>query len=86
MPERCVICRGGSGLEKLLKARYERRLAEENALEGIRMYFPPGAFGVLSTRTVPSVDVRIEEVRKAWREDVEALCNLFEETEGRDQW
>jgi len=87
MPNKCVVCRGSGKLEEELQVRNERRLAEERMLEALRTYLPSMhlIFGGICRSTAESVDGRIEEVKKAWREDVDALCSA-EEKGGRIQW
>jgi len=85
MPEECVICRGCGRLEEELRLRNERLLLEESVLKGLRALLP-SVFGGVCRSTVESVDSRIDELRREYRADVDALCSAFEEKEGRDQW
>lgn len=72
-------------MEEEIRRRNERRWVEENALEGLRRHLA-SVFGGLGWSSAQSVEGRIDEVRKAWRVDVEALCRDFEDKEGRVQW
>jgi hypothetical protein len=90
MPENCIVCRvivdGEGALGKELRERNERRVLEESVLEGLRGL--DSVFGgVMCRRTVDSVDERIEEVRRQWRGDMEALFLKFESVENeRSAW
>jgi hypothetical protein len=89
MPEDCIVCRmvekGEEGLREKLRERNERRMLEENVLEGLRGL--GSVFGgSMCRRTMESVEGRIEEVRREWRGDVEDLCLKFEMGEGRTGW
>lgn len=93
MPKNCAVCRRGGGLEEQLRLRNERKELEESMLESLRTGLP-SIFGGSSRSTLDSVDARIEEVRKAWKSDVDDLCKafqealllVFEEREGKTQW
>ncbi|KAH8600832.1 hypothetical protein B0O99DRAFT_503067 [Bisporella sp. PMI_857] len=88
MPERCLVCRAGGELAKVLKLMDERRQAEERILQGLRMQALScvGIFGGMCWSSVESIDERVELVKRRWSFAVDALCHDFEEKEGREQW
>jgi hypothetical protein len=85
MPQSCVRCSWSEVAEGELRALSERRLAEERALGGLKMYMP-GVFGGMARQTSESVDKRIEELRKQWMAEIEAAICKIEERDGRKQW
>ena len=85
MPKKCLVCRGDGRLEEELRARNERLLMEERALEGLRMHLP-SVFGGMCKNTVESVDSRMEDLKREWMVDLDAIYSEFEEKEGRNHW
>jgi hypothetical protein len=88
MPEKCLACRGGGRLAQELRMQNERRLAEENALLGMKMHLP-SIFGGMCRDTVDSVDWRITEMRSYFKKEIDGMFGSvhdFDESEVRDQW
>lgn len=71
-------------MEEQLRIMRERQLAEQRALEGMKLRLP-GIFGVMCRGTLQSVDARVEESKHLWTRAMEDLCAELQEQE-RDQW
>jgi len=85
MPKKCFACRGGGLVEEVLVLMNEKRMAEEMILLGMRKCVS-GFFGEVCGTTIESVDERVEEVRRRWKNAAHAFCSELEKKEGRDQW
>ena len=85
MPKKCFACRGDGAVEAVLALMNARRMAEEKVLLRMRKSVS-GFFGDVCGTTVASVDQRIEEVRRGWKNAADAFCSELQEKEGRDQW
>lgn len=79
MPENCVMCRddGGGSLGAQLRAIRGRMVAEEKALEGLKVL--PGLFAGVA-RPVSDIDIRrrMEESKNFWRNEMERLSTQLE--------
>jgi len=84
MPEKCLICRGGSVLEEQLRRMRERQIAEQRALEGMKLRLPV-IFGGMCRGTMQSVDAKVERSKDLCRREMENLCAELQE-QGRDDW
>jgi hypothetical protein len=83
MPEKCLRCRMSEDLEGELRLKRERHLAEQRALEGMKLHLPV-VFGGLARSTAQSVGWRIEETKEDWRRELDAALSEFR---GRtDEW
>ena len=82
MPEKCLRCRASEDLELELRLKRERQLAEQRALEGMKIYLPV-MFGGLARSTVQNVDGRIEDSRDDWRKELDAALSEIGE---RNDW
>lgn len=72
-------------MEAELRILEERRLAEERALRGMKHYLPR-MYGGMARESAEGVDGRIEELRRAWKVEIDAAIHMVEQKEGRDRW
>ncbi|KAK0101028.1 hypothetical protein ONS95_012985 [Cadophora gregata] len=90
MPPLCLLCREGREMEEVVRRAERRLVAEERALEGLRVL--PGLFGGLykgsgSTSGPGNLGQRSEEARETWRRDMEVLREgLMKRMEGKEEW
>jgi len=84
MPEKCHRCRE-NGILCEVRLRYERKLAEQRMLEGMRDLLP-SIFGGICRGIVGSVDERVQDLWREWEEEVDAVSNKYENKGPRDQW
>jgi hypothetical protein len=72
MPERCVVCKGGTVVESRLQRLRERRETQERALRGIERHLP-SVYGEVCWLMVGGVEGRVGLVREAWWKEVDDL-------------
>jgi hypothetical protein len=84
MPERCGGCRVKDVGVGELRERMEMMEAQKRALKGMTRCLP-GVFGGMCRSTVESDEGRIEEVRREWGREVDAVFEELDK-EGRHEW
>ena len=87
MPSLCLLCREGKEMEEVVRRAERRLVAEERALEGLRVL--PGLFGGSykgSGSGIASAE-RSDEARERWKNEMEILREgLRGRMEGREEW
>lgn len=90
MPTLCLLCRESREMEEVVRRAERRLVAEERALEGLRVL--PGLFGGLykgsgTASGAGSLGERSEMVRDRWKNEMMVLREgLRGRMEGREEW
>lgn len=87
MPKKCFACRGAARVEEL-KLRDKKKPGQERGRQGLglgpRIYLPR-VLGGLRRNAVTAVDWNIDEFRRDWRAEIDAIFGNVEQ-DRRDQW